>query len=179
MYCSHCGAQNSDSDLFCGSCGQKLSGGSTAGPAAAPDDELPPVMDSRAEFAMLRPPESEMRPLTKLAYDIRDSEQAKAISAVLSVIFVGLCLGVIANLLAIFEKMNNLTYPLKTSTGTKLSDEIYSQLRGDSTMDLIWLCVLFASLVLLYIVVGKIKLRLKKIYRKEKKFKAKGLFIDI
>ena len=71
------------------------------------------------------------------------------------------------------------TYSLKTSSGTKLSDEIYSQLRGDNTMDLIWLCVLFASLVLLYIVVGKIKLRLKKINRKEKKFKAKGLFIDI
>ena len=136
-------------------------------------------MDSRAEFAMLRPPESEMRPLTKLAYDIHDSEQAKTISAVLSLIFVGLCVGVIANLLAIFEKMNKLTYSLKTSSGTRLADEIYSQLRGDSTMDLIWLCVLFASLVLLYIVVGKIKLRLKKIYRKEKKFKAKGLFIDI
>ena len=177
MYCSHCGAQNADDDLFCGSCGQRLSGDVPVNPAE--DEELPPVMDSRAEFAMLRPPESEMRPLTKIAYDIHDSEQAKTISAVLSVIFVGLCLGVIANLLAIFEKMNNLTYSLKTSSGTKLADEIYSQLRGDSTMDLVWLCVLFASLVLLYIVVGKSKLKLKKVYRKEKKFKAKGLFIDI
>ena len=177
MFCSHCGAQNADDDLFCGNCGQKLSGDNSG--AAIEDEELPPVMDSRAEFAMLRPPESEMRPLTKVAYDIHDSEQAKTVSAVLSVIFVGLCLGVIATLLAIFEKMNNLTYSLRTSSGTKLSDEIYSQLRGDNVMDLVWLCVLFASLVLLYIVVGKIKLRLKKINRKEKKFKAKGLFIDI
>ena len=88
MYCSHCGAQNADDDLFCGSCGQRLAGDSITG---VEDEELPPVMDSRAEFAMLRPPESEMRPLTKLAYDIHDSEQAKTISAVLSVIFVGLC----------------------------------------------------------------------------------------
>ena len=75
MYCSHCGAQNADDDLFCGSCGQRLSGDVPVNPAE--DEELPPVMDSRAEFAMLRPPESEMRPLTKIAYDIHDSEQAK------------------------------------------------------------------------------------------------------
>ena len=122
MYCSHCGAQNANDDLFCGSCGQRLSGEGTVNPAE--DEELPPVMDSRAEFAMLRPPESEMRPLTKLAYDIHDSEQAKTISAVLSLIFVGLCVGVIANLLAIFEKMNKLTYSLKTSSGTRLAEYI-------------------------------------------------------
>ena len=46
-------------------------------------------------------------------------------------------------------------------------------------MGLMWLCLLFALLVLLFILVGKLKLRLKKINRKERKFKAKGIFLDI
>ncbi len=173
MYCSYCGAQNADDDAFCGNCGQKLSGDSSD---AQTDDDL--VLDSRAEFAMLRPPEAEMRPLTKIAYDIHDAEQSKTISAVLSVVFVGLCIGMIANLLEIFDKMNKLTYTLKSTSGTKVS-EWYGELGGTNTMDLVWLCVLFASLVLLFIVIGKIKLRLKKINRKEKRFKAKGIYLDI
>ena len=172
MYCPKCGTLNSDSDAFCGNCGTKLSDD-----AVGMDDDLP-VLDSRAEFAMLRPPEAEMRPLTKVAYDIHDAEQAKVISAVLSVVFAGLCVGMIANLLEIFDKMNKLTYSLKSSSGTKIS-EWYGELGGTNTMDLVWLCVLFASLVLLFIVIGKIKLRLKKINRKEKRFKAKGIYLDI
>lgn len=184
MYCSHCGAQNADTDAFCGQCGAKLAGApSSAGQSSAENTEAlpspPPVMDSRAEFAMLRPPESEMRPLTKVAYDIHDSEQGTAVSGVLSVLFVGLCVGMIANLLAIFDKMSKLTQSLKTSGETYLSQNIYEQMGGDHTMGLMWLCLLFALLVLLYILVGKLKLRLKKINRKEKKFKAKGIFIDI
>ena len=188
MYCSHCGAQNADTDAFCGHCGQKLMGGNPASagtgqplPNAGAGDSLPPppVMDSRAEFAMLRPPESEMRPLTKVAYDIHDSEQGPAVSGVLSVVFVGLCVGMIANLLAIFDKMNKLTMSLRTSGETYLSQNIYEQMGGNHTMGLMWLCLLFALLVLLYILVGKLKLRLKKINRKEKRFKAKGIFIDI
>lgn len=184
MYCSKCGAKNADTDAFCGQCGAKLaaapsSSGASGGenPEALPSP--PPVMDSRAEFAMLRPPESEMRPLTKVAYDIHDSEQGTAVSGVLSVLFVGLCVGMIANLLAIFDKMSKLTQSLKTSGETYLSQNIYEQMGGDHTMGLMWLCLLFALLVLLYILVGKLKLRLKKINRKEKKFKAKGIFIDI
>ena len=187
MYCSKCGAQNADTDAFCGSCGAKLiagpaAGGPTAGAAGGTGETIPtppPVMDSRAEFAMLRPPESEMRPLTKVAYDIHDSEQGAAVSGALSVVFVGLCIGMIANLLAIFDKMSKLTQSLKTSGETYLSQNIYEQMGGNHTMGLMWLCLLFALLVLLYVVVGKLKLRLKKIYRKEKKFKAKGIYFDI
>jgi len=175
IYCSQCGSQNADEDMFCGNCGQKLHGEASG---TGMDEDLPPVLDSRAEFAMLRPPEAEMRPLTKIAYDIHDAEQSKTISAVLSVVFAGLCVGMIANLLEIFDKMNKLTYTLKSSSGTKVS-EWYGELGGTNTMDLVWLCVLFASLVLLYIVIGKIKLRLKKINRKEKRFKAKGIYLDI
>jgi hypothetical protein len=172
MYCPKCGTLNSDEDAFCGNCGTRLSDDTSD-----VEDDIP-VLDSRAEFAMLRPPEWEMRPLTKIAYDIHDAEQAKTISAVLSVVFVGLCVGMIANLLEIFDKMNKLTYSLKSNSGTKIS-EWYGELGGTNTMDLVWLCVLFASLVLLFIVIGKIKLRLKKINRKEKRFKAKGIFLDI
>ena len=182
MYCSHCGAQNADTDLFCGSCGQKLAGAQDAA-QTPPGQTIPtpptPVMDSRAEFAMLRPPESEMRPLTKAAYDIHDSDQCAAVSGVLSVVFVALCVGMIANLLAIFDKMNKLTQSLRTSGETYLSQSIYEQMGGNHTMGLMWLCLLFALLVLLYILVGKLKLRLKKINRKERRFKAKGIFIDI
>ena len=186
MYCSHCGAQNADTDAFCGNCGQKLVSGGAAGQqmpqSGGVNDAIPsppPVMDSRAEFAMLRPPESEMRPLTKAAYDIHDSEQAAAVSGVLGVVFVALCAGMIANLLAIFDKMNKLTQSLRTSGETYLSQNIYEQMGGNHTMGLMWLCLLFALLVLLFILVGKLKLRLKKINRKERKFKAKGIFLDI
>ncbi len=182
MYCSKCGAKNADTDAFCGQCGAKLAAAPSSAQGGAENNEVlppPPVMDSRAEFAMLRPPESEMRPLTKAAYSIHDSEQGVAVSGALSVLFVGLCIGMIANLLAIFDKMSKLTQSLKTSGETYLSQNIYEQVGGDHTMGLMWLCLLFAVLVLLYIVVGKLKLRLKKINRKEKKFKAKGLFIDV
>ena len=163
MYCSHCGAQDA---------AQTPPGQTIPTPPT-------PVMDSRAEFAMLRPPESEMRPLTKAAYDIHDSDQCAAVSGVLSVVFVALCVGMIANLLAIFDKMNKLTQSLRTSGETYLSQSIYEQMGGNHTMGLMWLCLLFALLVLLYILVGKLKLRLKKINRKERRFKAKGIFIDI
>ncbi len=182
MYCSKCGAQNADTDAFCGQCGAKLTAAAPNASAAGAGEALPnppPVMDSRAEFAMLRPPESEMRPLTKVAYDIHDSEQGAAVSGVLSVLFVGLCVGMIANLLAIFDKMSKLTQSLRTSGETFLSQNIYEQMGGNHTMGLMWLCLLFALLVLLYILVGKLKLRLKKINRKEKRFKSKGIFIDI
>ena len=85
MYCSKCGAQNADTDAFCGQCGAKLS---AASPTGAPGGDgqgaiptPPPVMDSRAEFAMLRPPEAEMRPLTKVAYDIHDSDQGPVVGS--------------------------------------------------------------------------------------------------
>ncbi|MBQ5544834.1 MAG: zinc ribbon domain-containing protein [Clostridia bacterium] len=183
MYCSKCGAQNADTDAFCGQCGAKLS---AASPTGAPGGDgqgaiptPPPAMDSRAEFAMLRPPEAEMRPLTKVAYDIHDSDQGPVVGSVLSVIFVGLCVGMIANLLAIFDKMSKLTQSLRTSGETYLSQNIYEQMGGSHTMGLMWLCLLFALLVLLYILVGKLKLRLKKISRKERRFKQKGIYIDI
>lgn len=181
MYCSHCGAQNADDDNYCGQCGKKLSDDPLPrGENAERQDALPPPpMDSRAEYAMLRPPEDEMRPLTRVAYNIHDSEQRIAVSGALNVLFVGLCVGIIANLLAIFDKMNKLTQSLRTSGETYLSKNIYEQMGGDHTMGLMWLCLLFAALVLLFILIGKLKLRLKKINRKEKKFKAKGIFIDI
>lgn len=181
MYCSSCGAKNSDDDIYCGQCGKRLSGSSLPnGENADRQDALPPPpMDSRAEYAMLRPPEDEMRPLTKVAYNIHDSEQRVAVSGALNVIFVGLCVGIIANLLAIFDKMSKLTLSLRTSGETYLSKNIYDQMGGDHTMSLMWLCLLFAALVVLFILIGKLKLRLKKINRKEKKFKSKGIFIDI
>ncbi len=181
MYCSSCGTKCAEGDAFCGQCGAKLSaeslpqGNSTSAQEALP----PPPMDSLAEYAMLRPPEEEMRPLTKVAYNIHDSEQRMAVSGALNIAFVVLCLGIVANLLAIFDKMSKLTQSLKTSGETYLSQTIYEQMGGDHTMGLMWLCLLFAALVLLFIVVGKLKLRLKKINRKEKKFKAKGIFIDL
>lgn len=182
MYCSSCGAKNADGDVFCGQCGAKLAASSLPqGEPAAAQEALPPppVMDSRAEFAMLRPPEEEMRPLTKIAYDIHDSEQRVAVSGAINVAFVGLCLGIVATLLAIFDKMSKLTQSLRTSGETYLSQTIYEQMGGDHTMDLMWLCLLFAALVILFILAGKLKLRLKKINRKEKKFKAKGIFLDL
>ncbi len=183
MYCSSCGAKNADDDIFCGQCGAKLAASSLPqGEDNAAREALPPLpmaMDSRAEYAMLRPPEDEMRPLTRVAYNIHDSEQRMAVSGALNFAFVGLCVGIVANLLAIFDKMSKLTQSLKTSGETYLSKTIYEQMGGDHTMGLMWLCLLFAALVLLFIVVGKLKLRLKKINRKEKKFKAKGIFLDI
>lgn len=182
MYCSSCGAKNVDGDVFCGQCGAKLAASSMPqGESAAAQEALPPppIMDSRAEYAMLRPPEEEMRPLTKIAYDIHDSEQRVAVSGTINVVFVGLCLGIVATLLAIFDKMSKLTQSLRTSGETYLSQTIYEQMGGDHTMGLMWLCLLFAALVLLFILAGKLKLRLKKINRKEKKFKAKGIFLDL
>lgn len=181
MYCSSCGTKCTDGDVFCGQCGAKLAAESLPqGENNAAREVLPPPpMDSRAEYAMLRPPEDEMRPLTKVAYNIHDSEQRMAVSGALNVVFVGLCLGIVANLLAIFDKMSKLTQSLRTSGETYLSKTIYDQMGGDHTMGLMWLCLLFAALVLLFIVVGKLKLRLKKINRKEKKFKAKGIFLDL
>lgn len=181
MYCSSCGAKNADDDIYCGQCGKKLSGSSLPNGESADRQESlpPPPMDSRAEYAMLRPPEDEMRLLTKVAYNIHDSEQRVAVSGALNVIFVGLCVGIIANLLAIFDKMSKLTLSLRTSGETYLSKNIYDQMGGDHTMSLMWLCLLFAALVVLFILIGKLKLRLKKINRKEKKFKSKGIFIDI
>jgi uncharacterized membrane protein len=181
MYCSHCGAKNADDDSYCGQCGKKLTSDSLPKGDNAEGQSIlpPPPMDSRAEYAMLRPPEDEMRPLTRVAYSIHDSEQHVAVSTALNVLFVGLCVGIIANLLEIFDKMNKLTQSLKTSGETYLSKTIYEQMGGNHTMGLMWLCLLFAVLVLLFILIGKLKLRLKKINRKEKKFKAKGIFIDI
>lgn len=182
MYCSKCGAQNADTDAFCGQCGAKLSAAASTAAGGGNSEAVPtppPVMDSRAEFAMLRPPEAEMRPLTKVAYDIHDSEQGPVVGSVLSILFAGLCVGMIANLLAIFDKMSKLTQSLRTSGETYLSQNIYEQMGGSHTMGLMWLCLLFALLVLLYILVGKLKLRLKKISRKERRFKQKGIYIDI
>lgn len=182
MFCSSCGKKVDDNDVFCGYCGAPLSPESAASSkrnSNTDDVTPPPQMDSRAEYAMLRPPEAEMRPLTKIAYDIHDSEQSAAVAGALSVVFVGLCLGMVANLLAIFDKMNKLSQSLRTSGETYLSQTLYKQMGGDNTMGLMWLCLLLAGLVLLFIVVGKLKLRLKKINRKERKFKAKGIFLDL
>ncbi len=178
MFCSKCGKENLDGDVFCGECGARLLPASTQYDRA--DEALPPpVMDSRAEFIMQRPPEDEMRPLTRVAYAIHDSEQHSTLSALVSVVFVAFCVGIVANLLAIFEKMNSLAQTLNTSGETYLSEIISDQVSGDHITSLVLLTLLLALLTFLFVVSGKLKLRLKKINRKERKFKSKGIFLDV
>lgn len=113
-----------------------------------------------------------MRPLTRAAYNISESEHGPAASLLVSLLFVLLSLGMVAVLIKIFETISKLGQAMGTSEiEGSLRELFYGQAATNNAQLLIWLVVLFAVMVILFFVCGKLNLRLKKVNRKLKKEK--------
>lgn len=175
MICSKCGLQNNAADKFCHSCGASLSAydqssaeGSKGGSAEAEDlsffaRTLLAIRDAKHTDAR------HLRPLTRMAYLMEESNNSGTLRFAVNLLFYLLCVGIIADLLAIFDRFSRLSLAM-TSTGSagKLS-EIYQGTGADSAGRLFWLVVLLLGLIYGFVLVGKLLLRSKKVRRKKRR----------
>lgn len=183
MICTKCMAVNDNEDRFCFKCGAPLSVG--AENHSAPEDaanDSARAQNEAASYAtinaktMLAAREARksdiaaMRPLTRAAYNIAESDNSSAISALINILYVLLGLGTVATLIKIFETISKLGQSFSTSgiEGT-VSEVFYGQASTDNAQLLIWLILLFVVAAVGFICCGKLSIRLKKVNRKRKK----------
>lgn len=184
MICTKCSAVNDNEDRFCFKCGAPLpSAGEAAysAPAGEPDERTR-AENEAASLAtinaqtMLAAREarkgdiSAMRPFTRMAYNISESENGSTISGLISILYVVLGLGAVATLIKIFETISKLSQSFTTSgiEGT-VSEMFYGTASSNSAQLLIWLILLFVVVTIGFICCGKLSIRLKKVNRKKKR----------
>ena len=162
-------------DKYCAGCGSSLSVYDEPGevieePDVTEDDRMLSFW-AKTKLALRsarRTDVRHMRPITRIAYAIENSDNSTTVLAVANVIFFLLCVGIIAALLEIFDRFTNLSRAL-TSTGGGGLSQLYQSSSGEQATGVFWMVVLLTVLILLFIITGKALLRAKKIRRKKKR----------
>lgn len=168
MICTRCSTVNGNDDRFCCKCGAPL--------GLSQDDGKPVDVAALNATTMLAAREARltdvknMRPLTRVAYNIAESENASTINALVSVLYVVLALGMVAVLIKIFETINKLAQAMITSSiEGSLSERFYGLAAQNNTQLLGWLIALFVAMVAGFFACGKLRIRIKKVNRKKHK----------
>lgn len=167
MVCTKCSAVNADGDRFCFKCGAPLPNAAGEGPDGQPD------IATQNATTMLSVKEARivdvrnMRPLTRTAYNIAESEHGSTIQFLVSLLYVVLSLGMVAVLIKIFDTISNLVQAVNSSDiEGSLSEQFYKTASVQNAQFLGWLIVLFIVMVIAFTSCGRLKIRLQKVYRK-------------
>ncbi len=184
MICTKCSAVNDNGDRFCFKCGAPLPAAGEASysaPESGPDEQTRAANEAASlatinAQTMLAAREarkgdiSSMRPFTRVAYNIAESENGPMMSGLVSILYIVLGLGAVATLIKIFETITKLGESFSTSgiEGT-VSEMFYGKASSDNAQLLIWLILLFVVVTIGFICCGKLNIRLKKVNRKKKK----------
>lgn len=187
MICNKCSAVNDSSDRFCYRCGAPLSASDPQSGTYDPDgypvdssigndkDDLGLSIESNAALAIReakRVDVSNMRPITRVAYQIESSDNASSINAFLSIFFFGICIGLVVCLIAVFRELQLYmqTYGGSASREYEMQtlSDLYKTASGTNLQTLLWLVAGFVALLIAFIVVGKIVVRTKKVRRKKR-----------
>lgn len=181
MNCPNCGASNDTQNRFCFSCGTLLEAAGApvseepaADPATAAERRAQELATINAR-TMIAAKEaravdiSNMRPITRLAYNIVESERGVLLGLVVSLLYGLSGLALVATLIKIFETVSLLGQALASSgVGSSIS-EMIAQSRGDNVQLLVWLVVLFVVLAAVFIMLGKLNIRIGKVNRRKKR----------
>lgn len=154
MICSKCSTQNEENSRFCENCGNPLIEGVTAAVPQISADDLPP-----------------MRPFTKAAYAIYDSEKKSVIKLILYIVFAALCVGIIAVVSELIKAWNVMSVSLGSAfRGVKIEsvEAVRNAVGADSGKTIILLIAALILIIIVYIVLGRFLLRYKKVERYER-----------
>ena len=164
MICSKCGVPNDNSASYCAECGASLSVydfGSNGKSSDLTDSSKAVLAIKEAK----RLDVSNMRPITRVAYNIESGGRNSVASLFVTLLFGASCVGIIACIIAIFETFSLLSQAA-TSAGVSGSlSELYKQ-DTTNTSTLLWLTIILIVLILTFVVTGKLVLRMKKLRRK-------------
>lgn len=172
MICGRCSALNGNEDRFCQKCGAPLLTDQQRNSSASTSDDLAAqnattmIAARNARLVDVK----NMRPLTRAAYNVSESEHGPLLSLLVSLCFVALSLGMVAVLIKIFETITKLGQSMVSSEiEGGLSDLFYQSATANNAQLLGWLIVLFVVMVAAFVACGKLNLRIKKVNRKKKK----------
>lgn len=194
MICSNCAALSEEGDRFCYNCGKELvdyesttrtnttggfdQDGYPIDDANIPDDDNKLGLSVKANAALAirdakRVDISNMRPITRVAYQIESSDKAGSIGTLLSIAFFGICVGLVVTLLALFEQLELFSQTYGSMGAENITNEdrlteIYKISNTEVGQSLLWLVLGFAALLIGFVVVGKLVLRTKKVRRKKR-----------
>ena len=171
MVCRKCNAVNSDDDRFCFKCGAVLSAASE-GPEGQADFETQNATTMLSVKEARIVDVKNMRPLTRTAYNIAESERGPTIQVLVSLLYVVLSLGMVGVLIKIFDTVGTLVQSINTNDiEGSLSEQFYKNATTDNAQMLGWLVLLFVIMVIAFVSCGRLKIRLQKVYRKKHKEK--------
>lgn len=180
MICPKCAQINDNNDRFCYKCGAPLTEGG-AEQSAQGQQQGAPTTDSSAlatinAKTMLAAREarkadiSAMRPVTRAAYNIVESERGGTIIGIITVLYGIFCLGMVATLIKIFETISKLGESFASSgIEGSLSEKFYGASSNNNAQLLLWLIVLFVVMAIGFFVCGKLNIRIRKVSRKKKR----------
>lgn len=192
MICNKCSAVNDTSDRFCYRCGAPLSDAGTRSQSGTYDPDGYPVngsenngpkdkddlglsIESNAALAIReakRVDISNMRPITRVAYQIESSENASTVNLFLSIFFFGICIGLVVCLIALFQELQLFMQTYGGSAtqeyGAQTLSDLYKTANTTNLQTLGWLVAGFIALLIAFVVVGKIVARTKKVRRKKR-----------
>lgn len=159
MICNKCSTQNEENSKFCENCGNPLVDGMTAAMPAISEDDLPP-----------------MRPYTKMAYAIYDSEKRGLIKLILYIVFIALCVGMVAVVAELISTWDTLSVSLGSSfreVQIQSVETVRNAVGADSGKTIILLILALVLIIFAYILLGRFLLRLKKVERYERTMQKK------
>lgn len=179
MNCPKCSAVNDEKNRFCFSCGASLE--QNAGNEAHSAQDYADAERRAQELAtinartLIAAKEARavdirnMRPITRMAYNIVESERGMLLSLLVAMLYGISGLGLVATLIKIFDVVELLSQSLISSNVGSSISEIIAQSRGDNLQDLAWLVALFVALAVVFIMLGKLNIRIGKVNRKKKR----------
>ncbi len=197
--CPNCNTENDKEDLFCFSCGAPLALNeekakeSAAGDNIQRDPDGYPIYDKKNGEAMRAQPNTAqsvavgtrkaiekdlkgLRPITRAAYYVVQSDNTTWVRAGLVLLFVASCVGIIMIISAIFNEMKLLVESMGISTQIQTGlTELYEGNLIAYTENLIAYIILLFVAIFVYILLGRLILRIKKVRRKKKKVEQKDM----
>lgn len=154
MICNKCSTQNEENSKFCENCGNPLVEGVTAAMPSLSADDLPP-----------------MRPFTKMAYAIYDSEKKSVIKLILYIVFAALCVGMVAIVAELIKAWNTMSVSLGSSfRGVQITsvEAVRNAVGVDSGRTILLLILALVLFIIVYIMLGRFLIRYKKVERYER-----------
>lgn len=197
--CPNCKTENDNEDLFCFACGAPLALDEETAKASAANDSVErdpdgyPIYDKKNGDAMRAQPNTAqsiavgtrkaiekdlkgLRPITRAAYYVVQSDNTTWVRTGLVLMFVASCVGILMLIRAIFEEMTRIveSMGINTSIETGLT-QIYKASITDYTEKLIAYILLLFIVIFIYILLGRLILRIKKVRRKKKKVEQRDM----
>lgn len=191
--CPICKTDNDDEDLFCFSCGAPLALDEETVKASAADDKIErdpdgyPIYDKTTGETMrvqtntaqsiavgtrkaIEKNLKGLRPITRAAYYVVQSDNTTWVRTGLVVMFVACCIGILSLIRSIFNELTLIVSSLgiNSSVETGLT-QMYKSSLSTYTERLIGYIILLFILIFIYILLGRLILRIKKVRRKKKK----------